>query len=428
MESHDLANERVRFRPLEIDDVDDVFALHNDLEIKTLTLGWPLPVARDVCREWIAQRAKAADEATWAAVQPDGHFAGVVRIMDIDRMSRHAELGLYLASAERGNGLGQATVKLACEWAFGFLGLHRMIARILSDNTRALTVFERAGFAARRAAPGSRVSARAIPRRRAAGGVGIGLTTAAILQPGYLPWLGFFEQMAVADVFVYLDDVQYTKSDWRNRNRVKHANGPVWLTVPVATVGRSGQDLRVTQTADDRWAARHAKTVANAYAHAPFSELGDGLREIWNAPPASLLQLDLLVIEWCRSVLGLRTPTTTASSLGITATDPSERLVRMCVELGADVFYEGAAGRNYLDQNLFHDAGIALEYQVYEHPWYPQQHRKAGFISHLSVLDLVLNCGPDALDILTGRLVLEAPSGTIHCHADDFRRVGGAPE
>jgi len=147
MESRDLANELVAFRPFEDTDLEAVFRLHNDLETKTLTLGWQLPVTREACRVWMADRAKAQDDATWAVVDNDSSFVGVVRVMDIERMSRRGEIGLYFSPDARGRGLGVATVRLACDWAFGFLGLHRITARILADNARALAVFDKCGFA-----------------------------------------------------------------------------------------------------------------------------------------------------------------------------------------------------------------------------------------------------------------------------------------
>lgn len=225
---------------------------------------------------------------------------------------------------------------------------------------------------------------------------------------------------------MYLDDVQYTKNDWRNRNRVKTAHGPTWLTVPVITSGRAAEDLRDATIADDSWPRRHGRTVELAYAKAPFVGLAEGLFEIWRDPPRMLLTLDVLVIEWCKAVLGLTTPTVFASSFDVTENDASARLVRLCKEVAADIFYEGAAGRGYLDPSPFDRAGIKVVFQDYRHPLYLQQHLSQGFVSHLSVLDLILNTGPDALAILSGQITSgPLPSLAIR-HADEFRKGSSA--
>lgn len=247
------------------------------------------------------------------------------------------------------------------------------------------------------------------------------MTLAAILQPSYLPWLGFFEQMTRADVFVYLDDVQYTKNDWRNRNRVKTASGPTWLTVPVATAGRLHQRIFEAELSETGFGRRHTRTVASAYAKAPFLESAEGLFDIWSSPPTNLVDLNLAAIDWARTQLAITTPTLRSSSLGIEETDPNRRLVEICRRIGATGFYEGAAGSSYLDVGLFESNGVSVSFQAYDHPWYPQQHRQLGFLSHLSVVDLILNTGPDAKAILTGALVLSAPEATANRHPDDFR-------
>ncbi len=247
------------------------------------------------------------------------------------------------------------------------------------------------------------------------------MTLAAILQPSYLPWLGFFEQMTRADVFVYLDDVQYTKNDWRNRNRVKTANGPTWLTVPVATAGKLEQRIFEAEVSDITFGRRHRRTVESAYAKAPFRASADGLFELWSTPPSNLVDLNLAAIEWARTHLSITTPVVRSSTLGITETDANLRLVKICNHIGADNFYEGASGSNYLDVGLFERNGVTVEFQAYAHPWYPQQHAQLGFVSHLSVIDLILNTGPDARAILTGALVLSPPEATANRHPDDFR-------
>ncbi len=140
-----LESTSIRLRPVESADLDFVLGLQNDLEIKTLTLGWRLPVSRDACASWITARLAATDEATWI-VTSDAGPAGVLRVMDIDSFSRRAEIGVYLDATARGAGVGEACVRLATEWCFNFLGLHRVTARVLARNAPALATFEKLGF------------------------------------------------------------------------------------------------------------------------------------------------------------------------------------------------------------------------------------------------------------------------------------------
>jgi WbqC-like protein len=221
----------------------------------------------------------------------------------------------------------------------------------------------------------------------------------AVLQPGYLPWLGFFDQMNRADVFVLYDDVQYTRSDWRNRNRVKGPAGPVWLTVPVQRqFGQTIRDALVDNRGD--WARKHRETLRVHYgksrffaAHFPFLE--DAFARPWER----LVDLDLHLIEGLKRALGIDTPTPRSSELGIGG-DRLERLLALCRHFGATAYLTGAAAEDYLEPQAFEAAGITLEYQQYEHPVYPQLYGE--FVPYLSVVDLLFNCGPESRAILAG--------------------------
>lgn len=221
-----------------------------------------------------------------------------------------------------------------------------------------------------------------------------------ILQPSYLPWLGCFEQMHAADVFVFYDDVQFEKGSWRNRNRVKTPQGPTWLTVPVLKPGgdQSILDVRINPVVP--WAKKHARTLQINYAKAPYTdrylpELTDLLDRGWT----DLCGLNLATSRWLADRFGIRTEFVRSSELGIPGRR-TERLIRLIRELGGDVFYEGAAGRSYINPQEFADQGIEVRFQDYRHPEYRQLH--GAFISHLSAVDLLLNHGPSSLNILTG--------------------------
>lgn len=225
------------------------------------------------------------------------------------------------------------------------------------------------------------------------------MSTVVILQPGYLPWLGFFDQMRRADVFVYYDDVQFDKHGWRNRNRIKGPSGAHFLSVPVRHSGRSGQSIAATEIDTTQpWARTHLRTIRQFYAKAPFLDPYAGqLEDILSQPWQLLIDLDLAVTDLFRRWLDIHTPMLLASELGIGG-DKSGRLLEICRHLGADRYLSGAAARDYLDTALFAQAGIAIEWQDYRHPAYPQLH--GDFVSHLSALDLVLNLGPDSSRLL----------------------------
>jgi hypothetical protein len=224
--------------------------------------------------------------------------------------------------------------------------------------------------------------------------------TLAVLQPGYLPWLGFFDQLLRSDIFVLYDDVQFDKNGWRNRNRIKSPTGPHWLTVPVR-VSSLSQRILETQI-DDRqpWARKHLGTIRQFYAGAPYlkrylpelEELLAGRR--WEC----LIDLDIAVIQLFCAWLGIERRMVRASSLGISG-ERSERLLNICRHFGARHYLSGAAAQSYLDLGLFADHGIEVTFQNYEHPVYPQQH--GPFVPLLSALDLLLNCGDDGAFIIT---------------------------
>lgn len=229
----------------------------------------------------------------------------------------------------------------------------------------------------------------------------------AVLQPGYLPWLGFFDQMNRVDVFVLYDDVQYTRSDWRSRNRIKGPQGPVWLTVPVLKRGRLGQSILEAEI-DNRsdWRRKHRETLRIHYGKSPFFEDHWPLfAEAYGRSWQRLADLDLFLIEKLRDALGIRTRIARSSELGVGG-QRIERLLALCRHFGADRYLTGDAAEDYLDPTPFSAGGVNLEYQRYEHPQYPQQY--GGFTPHLSIVDLLFNCGPNSLAILgsaTGRQV-----------------------
>ncbi len=223
--------------------------------------------------------------------------------------------------------------------------------------------------------------------------------TIGILQPGYLPWLGFFEQLYRCDVFVLYDDVQFEKGSWRNRNRIKTSNGSQWLTVPVLLKGREFpmiKDVSINRSVP--WQKKHITSISQNYGRAPFLEMYEDalfskLEKSWEW----LVDLDLELIQWVAAQLGIATPMLRSSEMGISGAGV-QRLIEIILSLDGTRFYEGSAGRNYIDISEFERVGITVIFQDYAHPVYPQLY--GDFISHLSIIDLLFNCGPQSLSIL----------------------------
>ena len=220
----------------------------------------------------------------------------------------------------------------------------------------------------------------------------------AIHQPQYLPWLGYFGKMLTADVFCYLDTVQYKKNEWQNRNRIKTAGGWQWLTVPVSyrypqTIGEVGID------ATANWRHKHLQALATHYRRAPhFERYFPAFEEIYGRPWESIAELNLYAIRRLREMLGIgHKPDLCASTLDC-SDDPTDRLIDICRALGADTYLAGAGGAGYMDLGRFAQRGVRVRTQDFRHPVYPQCYD--GFLSQLSVVDLIFNCGPDSAEIL----------------------------
>ena len=230
----------------------------------------------------------------------------------------------------------------------------------------------------------------------------------SINQPAYLPWLGYFERIARSDLHIVLDHVQFEKNSFVNRNRIRMADGWQWLTVPVRTKGRFG-DLGLDALEIDSssgWAARHWRALEQHYRRAPFF---DSHRVFF---------ADVYAREWPRLAPLLHTLTSyllAAFSIDtrcvLSSTTPvrsrkSQLVLELCQWAGADQYLSGALGRDYLDLASFEAANIAVTFQDFAHPTYPQT--GSGFEPFMAAVDLLFNCGPDGRAILLGE---NAPAG-----------------
>lgn len=225
----------------------------------------------------------------------------------------------------------------------------------------------------------------------------------SVLQPGYLPWLGFFEQMYRSDVFVVYEDVQYDKNGWRNRNRIKTANGVQWLTVPVL-VDFKGRPLINEVEIDNKsnWRRKHLLSISQNYSKARFYRQYIGMfEEAYSRDWKILIDIDMYFITKLVECLGMDGKKIIRSStLGIKG-DRIERLIGICKTFEADTFYEGASGRNYISGDRFAEHGIKVEYQDYKHPIYNQLY--GDFVPYLSVIDLLFNHGEESLSVLVNK-------------------------
>jgi hypothetical protein len=226
------------------------------------------------------------------------------------------------------------------------------------------------------------------------------MTTLAVHQPHYLPWLGYLAKWAAADVFVFLDTVQYEKNGWQNRNRIKTTSGPRWLTVPVH--GRLGTPIAAVEIDTVQpWGDRHRRAIEHAYAGAPhLARHRAALGELYATKWERLAPLAVATAEWLARAVGITTPAHLASSLDVAAGEPTERLIALCRTVGADTYLAGRDGARYMDAARFEAAGIRVLYQDYTHPTYAQLH--GDFAPHCSGLDLLLTHGDGALGILRG--------------------------
>ena len=228
----------------------------------------------------------------------------------------------------------------------------------------------------------------------------------AILQPGYLPWLGFFEQMARTDLFVYYNDVQYTRKDWRNRNRVKTTGGATWLTVPVRKTPRDTPINHVEVCYRDPWPDKHLRTIELAYKKARhFQPFFSQLTAVLTRRFALLQELNAALVDLCRSFLDISTPIAWSSDLHIDVRDKNDRILKICQSHGADLLYDGKSSRTFLDTEFFARHGVRVMFQHYRHTPYRQLWRD--FVPFLSAVDLIMNTGPRAKEIL---LQSSAPS------------------
>ena len=218
----------------------------------------------------------------------------------------------------------------------------------------------------------------------------------AIIQSSYIPWKGYFDIIRTVDEFVLLDDAQFTRRDWRNRNLIKTADGLKWMTIPVAAKGRFDEPIDSIGIAAP-WAAKHWATLCHAYARAPhFARLAPRLEAVYQdlAQETMLSAANRRAIEALCAILGIATPIRWSRDYPVQGTR-TERLVSICQAAGATEYLSGPSARAYLELDRFAAAGIAVRFADYAgYAEYKQLH--GGFTHGVSILDLLFNLGEDA--------------------------------
>ncbi len=220
----------------------------------------------------------------------------------------------------------------------------------------------------------------------------------AIVQSCYIPWKGYFDLINKVDEFILYDDVQYSPRGWRNRNRIKTPGGAVWLTIPVKTKGRYGQEIRDVVVSDRRWPVRHWKSLCRNYARAPhFEPLRPLLQSLYSEceEETHLSRINALFLRAIADLLGIRTRLSWSMDYGPAVEGKTGRLVHLCLQAGATEYLSGPAAKAYLDEGLFREQGIRVNWMDYGgYPEYDQLFSPP-FIHEVSILDLILNKGPE---------------------------------
>jgi len=220
----------------------------------------------------------------------------------------------------------------------------------------------------------------------------------AIHQPQYLPWLGYFDKIRRCDAFVFLDNVQFKKNEWQNRNKIKTSQRPQWLSVPV--LHRFGQkifEVKINNTV--AWGKKHLQALITNYSKARyFNEHLEFFEKTYSQDWHYLVDLNIHTIHYLVKALGILEKKFARASEFKLREENTERLVDLCKLLGGDIYLSGKDGPKYLNLKEFEKEGIQVIFQDYRHPIYPQLY--GDFEPCLSVIDLLFNCGPESLSIL----------------------------
>lgn len=217
----------------------------------------------------------------------------------------------------------------------------------------------------------------------------------AIAQSNYIPWRGYFDLIDSVDELILYDDMQYNRRAWRNRNLIKSPAGLIWLTIPVQVKGKYFQKIKDTVVVDCSWARDHWQSILHNYSKAKyFSDYRELFEELYSHPDTFLSQINYhFIVAICR-VLGIKTTISSSMDYHL-AGDKTEMLVNLCKQAGASNYITGPAAKAFINEDLFQQENISVAYMDYSgYREYRQLYPP--FQSHISIIDLIFNEGPDA--------------------------------
>ena len=395
-------------RPLADADSEPLFAWINDKDLVVLNAPFR-PVSAAEHGEWFAGIRKRDDLRIFAIADPaSGKTVGYCQLKKIDRQAGSAELQIRIGDrVSQGKGLGTRAVRELLSHAFSELGLRKVYLQVFADNERAFRTYEKCGFQVTGVVRDAvridgvpkdiREMAAVRQERPSAAGLPMGRTVACH-QPNFLPWLGFFAKMARADIFVLLDDVQFTqganKHNWTTRVRILTANGPVWLSVPVRRAGEGKQrisDLRADPD-DRRWLAKMLKTLEEAYRKAPYAaESLPALLATLSGHDGSVCEANIKLIEQIAALLGIEARRLRSSARSVPGAGTG-RLVNLTLAEGGTAYLSGDGADDYQVETDFRTAGLEFRKLGFRHPEYPQRRGEA-FVPGLSIVDALCRSG-----------------------------------
>jgi len=223
----------------------------------------------------------------------------------------------------------------------------------------------------------------------------------AVIQPSYIPWKGFFDIINDVDIFVHLDCVQYTKSDWRNRNKIKTSNGLIWLTIPVKLSNDFPKIKDVKIDNSQNWKKKHKESIRRAYSKSPyFKDYSWLLNEIYDKDFESLSDFNIYVTELIAKILSIETKFCRSSNFNLNGFK-DDRLIEIMSIVNGNIYISGPSAKAYLDIERWEELNLEVIFKEYQYPSYHQ--RWGGFDHNVSILDLIFNEGPFASDYIWGK-------------------------
>ena len=226
-------------------------------------------------------------------------------------------------------------------------------------------------------------------------------------QPEYMPWLGFFDKLARCDTFVIYDDAQYQHGGFHNRNKIRTMQGWEWLTVPISH--GHPQTIKDVKISGAEWVNKQLSIITQNYEKTPyFNDYFPKIKEAINFNHELLIGLNLNLIKVIAEILNIKANMVRSSEFPYSGKEKNEKLVSMCKFMGADTYLSGSGGKSYVNEAMFAESKIKVQWHNYEHPTYRQ--RFEGFQPNLSIIDLLFNAGPQSKEIILKGGIIMADS------------------